>query len=230
MPLRSRAANFVYKRTSLPFRLAFKAAAHARTRRPFRQFATDDNDAIVARHTREYYTELWKFGYHRMYELVRQLDPALDRRRLEVLSIGPRTEIELYYLWLIFGFAWDNIVGVDLVSPNPKIEVGDMGTRLPFADDSFDVVVASHSLEKSRDLTRTRDEIRRVTRAGGHVCVAGNRVTEEELNRRSSDLPVQFFRNGVYGFIELYGLNVSDIDYINAPSPHGFEIIFRVSK
>ena len=230
MPLRARLAASVYQRTSLPFRIAFKAVAHARTRRPFCRLVTADEDAFLARHTREYYAELWTFGYHRMYDLLRHLDPTLDRSRLKVLSIGPRTEIELYYLWLIFGFSWDNITGVDLVSSSPKIELGDMGVRLPFQDNAFDVVVASHCLEKSRDAERTRGEIRRVTRAGGYVCAAGNRLTEEEQSSRMSDLPVQFFRGGVYGLIELYGLDLTSIDYFNARSPSGYEIIFRVAK
>ena len=230
LPMRSRVTSFLYKRTSLPFRLAFKAAAQVRTRRPFRQHLTDGNDAFLGWHTREYYAELWKFGYHRMYSVVRNLDPALDRTRLKVLSIGPRTEIELYYLWLIFGFEWHNIVGVDLVSASSRIEVGDMGDRLPFPDDAFDVVVASHCLEKSRDAARTRDEIRRVTRPGGHVCVSGNRVTEAQLRHRTREVPMQYFRDGVYGFIELYGLTLTDIDYCNAVSPNGYEIIFRVAK
>jgi SAM-dependent methyltransferase len=230
MPLRSRIAGFLYNRTSLPFRLAFRAAAHARTRKPFRQFVTGDQDGFLATHTSEYYVELWKFGYHRMYDLVRHLDPGLDRSRLKVLSIGPRTEIELYYLWLLFGFEWGNIVGVDLVSASAKIELGDMGVRLPFPDNTFDVVVASHCLEKSRDPARTRDEIRRVARPGGYVCAAGNRLTAEEFSQPIVGLPVQFFRNGVYGLMESYGLDVADIDYFNARSPSGYEIIFRVSK
>lgn len=230
-PWRSRVAGALYRRTSLPFRFAFKAVAHARRRRPFRRLMTGDEDIFLARHTREYYVELWTYGYHRMYDLLCCLDPTLDRSRLKVLSIGPRTEIELYYLWLIFGFAWDNIVGVDIVSPSPKIELGDMGVRLPFPDDAFDIVVASHCLEKSRDAVRTRDEILRVTRPGGRVCAAGNRLTEEEQGRRGPDsLPVQFFRDGVYGFVDFYGLGVTTIDYLNARSPSGYEIIFRVVK
>ena len=229
-PLRSRIAGFVYRRTTLAFRLAFKAAAHARTRRPFRQLVTGAGDGALDRHTNEYYAELWKFGYHRMYDVVRHLDPALDRSRLKVLSLGSRTEIELYYLWLIFGFAWKNIIGVDLVSASRKIELGDMGVRLPFPDDTFDVIVASHCLEKSGDPQRTRDEIRRVTRSGGHVCAAGNRVADEELKSRVSDVPMYWFQDGVYDFIKFYGLNIADIDYVNARSPSGYEIIFRVSK
>lgn len=120
-------AGSVYRRTSLPFRIAFKMAAHARSPRPFRRLVEGDEDAFLARHTREYYVELWTYGYHRMYDLLCRLDPTLDRSRLRVLSIGPRTEIELYYLWLIFGFAWGNIAGVDLVSASSKIEFGDMG-------------------------------------------------------------------------------------------------------
>jgi SAM-dependent methyltransferase len=230
MPLRARLSASLYKRSSLPFRTAFKLAAHVRTRRPFRQLVTGNEDAFLTRHTVEYYAELWKFGYHRMFDVVSHLDPELDRANLKVLSIGPRTEIELYYLWLIFGFEWDNIVGLDIVSPSPKIEIGNMGERLPFSDDSFDVVIASHCLEKSPDAGRTRDEIYRVIRAGGYVCAAGNRVTEEQLRQRTSDVPQMFFRDGLPGFIDHYGVKLENIDYLNARSPSGYEIIFRVRK
>lgn len=230
IPFRSRLAESLYRRTSLPFRVAFKAAAHARTRRPFRQLVDGDQGTGLDKHTQAYFDELWKFGYHRMYDVVRHLDPSIDRGPLKVLSLGPRTEIELYYLWLIFGFTWENITGVDLVSPSEKIELGDMGDRLPFPDNAFDVLVASHCLEKSLDPVRTRDEIKRVSRPGGYVCIAGNRFTAEELRVRQSELPLHFFRHGAYGLIEQYGLEVKDIEYLNASGPSGFEIIFRVAK
>jgi len=229
LPLRSRVASFLYDRSTFPFHLAFKTAAYVRTRRPFRHVVSDQEDAFAAVHIRKYYAARTSYGYQRGHSVVRHLDPALDRKRLKVLSMGPRTEIELYYLWLIFGFSWRNIVGVDLVSPSPKIVAGDFGVRLPFPDDAFDVVVASHCLEKSRDPVRTRDEIRRVTRVGGHVCVAGTRPTGEQLSR-TFDLPVRLFREGVYGFVEVHGLRVADIDYLNARAEGGFEIIFRVAK
>jgi SAM-dependent methyltransferase len=230
LPFRSRLASFLYSDATRPFfRWGFTAFARARTRPPFREHATVEHDPLLAPHIRKYYAGLWSFGYHRVHSVLQNLDAGLDRRELTVLSIGPRTEIELYYLWLFFGFEWSNIVGVDLVSASPKIKVGDMGDRLPFADDTFDVVVASHCLEKSRDPARTRDEIRRVTRAGGRVCVAGTRPTEAQL-RQTFEIPVQLFHGGLSGFVELYKLRPEEIEYSNAVAPGGFEIIFRVSK
>ncbi|MFI2652195.1 SAM-dependent methyltransferase [Micromonospora fulviviridis] len=45
-------------------------------------------------------------------------------------------------------------------------------TRLPFADDSFDVVVAIESLMHARDLAAPLAEFRRVLRPGGRLAVA----------------------------------------------------------
>lgn len=49
--------------------------------------------------------------------------------------------------------------------------VGDLNAALPFADDSFDLVLASHSLEYVQDLLATLQEIYRVCKHGAQVCI-----------------------------------------------------------
>ena len=166
----------------------------------------------------------------RVFDLARHLQPIPDPAACQVLSIGPRTEIELYHLWLLFGFAWKNIIGADLVSTNPKIQLADMSEELPFKDDSFDVIVACHCLEKSRSPERTRDEIRRVAKPGAWVLIGGDRLPAGSPLCQDSPIPCRYFKDGVYGFIDFYKLCLTDIDYMNAYSPHGFEIIFRMTK
>lgn len=225
---RTRLANGIYRRTSLPFRTAFKVLAFLRTGKAS-QLHNDASDAYLIAHTQDYFKDVWKFGYHRTYELLSHFDPPKDPARLRLLTLGPRTEIELYYFYAFFGFSWANIVGVDLVTFSKKIELADFSVALPFENNTFDVIVASHCLEKSRNPEKTRDEIVRVAKSGAHVCVAGNRLFDGATEHAAS-LPSRFFEDGVYGLIATYGIDLKNIEYMNARSPHGYEIVFRVAK
>jgi SAM-dependent methyltransferase len=204
--------------------------AFLRSGKPSQYQKGDLSDAYLTAHTREYFKELWTYGYPRVFNLLSHFSPTMDPASLRVLSLGPRSEIELYHLWLFFGFSWKNIVGADLVSFSEKIKLADMSVQLPFEDNAFDVIVASHCLEKSRSPERTRDEIMRVAKPNARVLVCGNRLHDGALTYGESSIPRRFFDEGVYGLIGTYGLGLKDIEYMNARSPHGFEIIFRVTK
>jgi hypothetical protein len=225
---RSTLARAVYRRTSLPFRVGFRFVAWARSSRP-EQVNGGGADEYVSTHAARFFVEQWTYGYHRVFELLSHFHPAADPASLRVLSLGPRTEIELYYLWCFFGFEWRNIEGLDLVSTSPKIRAGDMSRTLPFPDDSFDVIVASACLEKSRDPERTRDEIRRVARPDARVVVSGE-YGDPNASDGSGRIPRRLFVNGVYGFIDVYGLQLGDIEYMDARAVNGYQIIFRVTK
>ena len=230
LPLRATLAVPLYRRSSLPFRLAFTVAARLRSASAPRHFSRDPGDRYLAAHTKNYFAERWLFGYHRVFNLLSHFHPETDLATLDVLSLGPRTEIELYYLWLFAGFSWRRIVGADLVSFSPKIQLADFSKALPFPDRSFDVIVASHCLEKSGDPAQTRDEIRRVARPGAWLLVSGDRVPLEAQRRRDPEtsIPSQFFLDGARGFASLYDVAPADIEYLEAQSPHGFDIIIRV--
>jgi SAM-dependent methyltransferase len=188
------------------------------------------SDTYLSAHTKEYFVEQWLYAYHRVFDLISHFYPTADPASLKVLSIGSRTEIELYYLWLFLGFSWRNITGVDLVSYGPKIQIADMSARLPFSDDVFDVIVASHCLEKSNNPERTRDEIFRVAKPGAKVLVAGDRQPDDGRLFRTEPIPIRLFRGGAYGFMDLYRISMEQIEYLKVYSPHGFEIIFGVNK
>jgi SAM-dependent methyltransferase len=222
-------ATAIYRRTSLPFRIAFKALAALRSSKTGQTLGAN-LDSYLEGHTGLYFQEQWAYGYHRVFDLVRNLPSDRDPSALHVLSLGPRTEIELYYLRLFCGFTWNNITGADLVSTSPKIKVADMSIKLPFPDNSFDVIVASHCLEKSRNPEITRDEIRRVAKPGARVLVCGNVPPDDTTLTKTIPVVIRYFRSGVYGLIDLYGLDIQHIEYMKAQSPHGFEIIFRVTK
>lgn len=229
-PLRTRLSGALYRRTTLPFRLTFQTLAYLRTTRPLQVLKPDSSDSYVDAHTTFTIRRRRLYSYHRVFSLVSHLRPPADPATLQVLSIGPRTEIELYYLWLFFGFRWKNLVGVDVVSASPKIKLADISIQLPFDTDTFDLIVASHVLEKSRDPRRTRDEILRIAKPNARVLVGGDVVGEGAPLDRASPIPGRYFHDGVYGAIDLYGLRLEDIDYFSADSPHGYEVIFRVAK
>lgn len=225
-PWRTRWAVLFYRRAAFLFRFAFDAVARVRSLFLRRCQALETSDEYLAAHIRHHGKVRWWHGYHRVFNLVSHFHPTKPPNTLKILSIGPRTEIEFYYLWLFFGFSWKNIWGADLVSTNPQILCADMSRKLPFEDSSFDVIVACHALEKSRDPQRTRDEIRRVAKPGAKVLVGGDRKVRDPR----TPIPVIFFEEGAHSFVDLYGLNLQQIEYFDARSPHGYEIIFRVAK
>ena len=217
---------FFYPRISFFFRFVFDVIARARNLflRHHQMLATTDE--YLAAHIQHHSRVRWWHGYHRVFNLVSHFHPTKAPNTLKILSIGPRTEIEFYYLWLFFGFSWKNIWGVDLVSTSPQILCADMSQKLPFEDNTFDVVVACHALEKSRNPERTRDEIRRIAKPGAKVVVGGDR----KLRDARAPIPVIFFEEGAYSFANLYRLSLQEIEYFDGRSPHGYEIIFHVAK
>jgi SAM-dependent methyltransferase len=84
-----------------------------------------------------------------------------------VLCVGCRNPLELDR-FRERGF--EDVVGIDIFSQREDIEVMDMH-EMTFADDSFDVVYASHALEHSYDVDRVAEEIVRVAREGAVVGV-----------------------------------------------------------
>jgi SAM-dependent methyltransferase len=84
-----------------------------------------------------------------------------------VLCVGCRNALELDRFRAL-GF--EDVVGIDLFSQRADILTMDMH-EMSFADDTFDVVYASHSLEHSYDVDRVVGEIGRVARHGAVVGV-----------------------------------------------------------
>jgi hypothetical protein len=62
-------------------------------------------------------------------------------------------------------------IGADRVQLPGVSVILDLNVPLPFADNSADLIVASHSLEHVRDLTATMQEIYRVCKPGAQLCI-----------------------------------------------------------
>lgn len=86
-----------------------------------------------------------------------------------VLSIGPRTEMELLHLVGV-GFLPDNIKALDLISTSPWIDTGDMHA-MPYPDRSFDIVISSWVLGYSRTPQKAMDEMLRVVKDRGLLAI-----------------------------------------------------------
>jgi hypothetical protein len=93
-----------------------------------------------------------------------------NRATMDVLSIGPRSEIEIFGLWSA-GFSKDRVKGLDLFSYSPFIDVGDMHA-MPYADGSFDIVILSEVLPYSKDQQAAANEVLRVCRDRAIIAVA----------------------------------------------------------
>lgn len=138
---------------------------------------------------------------------------------LKVLSIGPRTEMELFHL-MALGFRAENISALDLISSSPMIQAGDMHA-MPYPDRSFDVVISSWVLNYSKTPQLAVDEMKRVCVPGGLIAIGltyaparghGTAITDPgetniigSMQRSAGDL------------LALLGDRVSDVHYQSTP-------------
>ncbi len=97
-------------------------------------------------------------------DVVRKKAPLL-----KVLTIGPRSEAEIFSIWAA-GFSPDNVSGVDLISYTPLISQGDMHS-LPFDESEFDIVIAGWVLAYSNNNALAAKEIMRVAKPGAYLAV-----------------------------------------------------------
>ncbi len=120
---------------------------------------------------------------------LRSIDAVAENlKKLKVLSVGPRTEAEIYTL-VACGFEPDNIRGLDLISYSDFVDAGDMHA-MPYEDDSFDVIVLGWVLAYSNDQKKAAAEVLRVLRPGGVVAVGCEytNLSNEELRAQDADV------------------------------------------
>lgn len=120
---------------------------------------------------------------------LRSLDRVAENMKVSrVLSVGPRTEAEIYTL-IACGFEPSNIRGLDLFSYSDFVDAGDMHA-MPYEDNSFDIVILGWVLAYSNDQRKAASEVLRVLRPGGLVAVGYEytALTSEELREQGSDV------------------------------------------
>ena len=93
--------------------------------------------------------------------------PPRDLSSEKLLVIGGKDVAELFIAWT-YGFKWSNIIGIDLFSLHPKIQIMDM-EEMSFDDQSFDSVALCHTYGYQADKFRCLREIYRVLVTGGHL-------------------------------------------------------------
>lgn len=98
---------------------------------------------------------------------------------LDVLSIGPRSEIELFALRAA-GFSGERIRALDLISYSPYVEIGNMHA-MAYADNSFDVVLLGWVLAYSREPAVAAREVIRVCRDGAIVIASADYPGERKV-------------------------------------------------
>ena len=110
------------------------------------------------------------FGLTRMDMLIKPIS-VLENviKDARILVIGPRNEDDILNL-IGNGFKSKNIIGLDLISYSPFIEVGDMhNTR--FIDSYFDVVICGWTLSYSNEPQKFADEALRIVKNNGIIAI-----------------------------------------------------------
>jgi SAM-dependent methyltransferase len=102
-------------------------------------------------------------------------------QNLRVLTVGPRSESELFFL-VSLGFRPENIRGLDLISYSSSVDLGDMHD-MPYGVAQFDIIALSGCLGYSTDNAQVVREVVRV--AKDHAIVA---VLEEYSPKTNEQL------------------------------------------
>jgi len=152
-------------------------------------------------------------------------NPSLSSK---VLCIGCRNTSEINYFQ---SKGLHNVIGIDLFSENPRIHVMDMH-KLTFADNSFDIIYSSHSLEHSYDIGQVAREIIRVAQNQTIIAIeVPVRYTTTEADRYD-------LKNidGVMRLFLHYKTEILWSDDLEERTPNNHEgtpivrVIFRIKK
>ena len=152
--------------------------------------ASAANQAAVATHTVSHNLKgLRDLAVNRSHLLVRPLS-VIEALSVDadVLSIGPRSEGELFNL-AAHGFVLARIRGLDLISYSPRVSLGDMHAA-PFEADSFDAVILGWVLAYSEDRRLAASEVVRITRRGG-IVAAGVEYSPQSVDEIEAELGYQ---------------------------------------
>jgi SAM-dependent methyltransferase len=154
-----------------------------------------------------------------MLHPLRSITALQDRSNKKVLSIGPRTEVELLGL-VATGFQTSNISTIDLFSYSPLIKTGDVH-KMSFADNSFDVITCGWVLAYSKDPASAVQEMVRVAKRGAFIAVGCDYNTGEQEAPVSTgmgvDKPPRF--SCAQDIIDLFGDAAGYVAFKTEPVP-----------
>ena len=98
-----------------------------------------------------------------------QLLPS--RKNVKILSVGPRTEGEIYNL-VSKGFLLKNITAIDLQTYSPLIKLGDIH-NLELPDNYFDIIICGWTISYSHNRAIAASELIRVAKNNSLLSISG---------------------------------------------------------
>ena len=171
---------------------------------------------------------------HRTLRLINPLssiqDVFLGAARMKVLSIGPRTDMELLHLVGV-GFKPGNITGLDLISTTPWIDLGDMHA-LPYPAQSFNVVVSGWVLGYSSNAQKAMDEMLRVVKPGGLLaigCTYNPEAAAIEYQDADAKIQGRIFRK-VSELTDMIGSRLDKIYFQHEPDENEKSVVMLIAR
>ncbi len=160
-----------------------------------RWMKTEDQCPVCRSHARDRMLWLWM-----------ATETQSPRRPTGILHFAPETAL---------GERLQRLAGVSYVTADivsPRVDVHCDAEHLPFADESFDVVLCNHVLQYVHDDHAALSELARVMRPDGWASVLVPFSLEYQTVESSSDLPrdERVRRFGPDAPWRLYGLDLSD--------------------
>ncbi len=135
-----------------------------------RSLAKMDNDA--------------KYRYKLVMSKLLPILGQVEKKNMSVVCVGCRNTKEINE-FTRNGFG--NVVGIDLFSNSKKVLIMDMH-RMSFDSDSFDIVYSADNLEHSYNPQLAVDNMTRVIKKGGYVCITTPIQWRKINNRENIDL------------------------------------------
>jgi SAM-dependent methyltransferase len=202
---------------------------------------SDQHAAVTPGTVSHNMTELTTRGLASTTRTVRLLGPLSSlspiyesAATLKVLTIGPRTEMEMFHL-LALGFKPKNIYGLDLITYSDYIKAGDMH-NIPYDNDLFDVVISSWTLLYSSSPQMVVHEMLRVLKPNGLMAIGfthdhthGSFIDD---NKSAAHIAGCGFQNAD-DFFKLFQDTRYKVHYLQEPGDHGankFMTILRVKS
>jgi SAM-dependent methyltransferase len=179
---------------------------------------------------------LYYFGLDRMDKLIKPLS-VLENLNCDsrILVIGPRNEEDIFNL---MGNGFNNIIGLDLISYSPYIQIGDMHNT-NFMNDTFDAIICGWTLSYSDNPIKFANEMIRIIKNKGVLAIGIeystlNALENFQVHNGYTLENVNIKRiNSVNEILSLFTNYLGDIFFIHdAPNKisHSSELVDHVSS